>query len=192
MNILLNLRYFTGIAFIQAFKKKIKLVKELFVLEIEKGNEVLIPKGLSQDKLPYAFRFYDPIIKICKTNMNIQRKEFYGVKQQFMADMNTGNFAQQLEEVFGMKAGKEMVQKQIPINEKIRKEIEIYTNPHVRQIQRSKYVAIDEGNPGEVTQTEQLSKQLMINGFPLFMKDIGILEAKIDICFKKTDLVSAK
>lgn len=47
MNILLNLRYFTGIAFIQAFKKKIKLVKELFVLEIEKGNEVLIPKGLS-------------------------------------------------------------------------------------------------------------------------------------------------
>lgn len=41
--------------------------------------------------------------------MNIQRKEFYGVKQQFMADMNTGNFAQQLEEVFGMKAGKEMV-----------------------------------------------------------------------------------
>jgi dsDNA-specific endonuclease/ATPase MutS2 len=65
--------------------------------------------------------------------MNIQRKEFYGVKQQFMADMDTGNFQQQLNEIFGMKR-QDMIQKQISTNHKLRKEIEIYTNPHVRQI----------------------------------------------------------
>ena len=32
----------------------------------------------------------------------------------------------------------------------------------------------------------------MNNGFPLYMKKMGVLEAKIDICYKKTDLVSAK
>jgi hypothetical protein len=125
------LRYFTGITFILAFKKKVKLTKELFVLEIEKGHEVLIPKVLSQDLLPWGFRYYDPILKIIKTNMNIQRKEFYGVKQQFMADMDTGNFQQQLNEIFGMKR-QDMIQKQISTNHKLRKEIEIYTNPHVR------------------------------------------------------------
>jgi len=125
------LRYFKGITFILAFKKKVKLTKELFVLEIEKGHEVLIPKVLSQDLLPWGFRYYDPILKIIKTNMNIQRKEFYGVKQQFMADMDTGNFQQQLNEIFGMKR-QDMIQKQISTNHKLRKEIEIYTNPHVR------------------------------------------------------------
>ena len=39
-----------------------ELNKQIFILEFELGNEVLIPASLSQDYLPLSFRYYDPII----------------------------------------------------------------------------------------------------------------------------------
>jgi hypothetical protein len=31
-------------------------------MQIEDGEEVFIPKELSQDGLPFSFRFYDPVL----------------------------------------------------------------------------------------------------------------------------------
>ena len=36
----------------------------MIVYDIEQGADILIPKDLSQDNLPYSFRYYDPIISI--------------------------------------------------------------------------------------------------------------------------------
>lgn len=52
------------IFYIIATLKKYELVKKMFVLEMELGQEVYIPKLLSCDKYPLSFRFYDPIIQI--------------------------------------------------------------------------------------------------------------------------------
>jgi len=41
--------------------KSIDLTKKLFVLDIEQGNEVWIPKSLSLDGYPKSFQYYDPI-----------------------------------------------------------------------------------------------------------------------------------
>ena len=43
---------------------KIKMVKEVFMYEVESGAETFIPKDLSQDILPMSYRYYDPIIAI--------------------------------------------------------------------------------------------------------------------------------
>lgn len=53
-----------GPQYIVAVLERIKMSKQLFVLELEQGREVLIPKVLSQVNLPQSFRYYDPIIRI--------------------------------------------------------------------------------------------------------------------------------
>ena len=53
-----------GMMYIEAMIYKIKLIKELFIYELECGFECIIPKELSQDTFPFSFRYYDPIIAI--------------------------------------------------------------------------------------------------------------------------------
>ena len=53
-----------GMMYIEAMIYKIKLIKELFIYELEAGFESIIPRELSQDTLPFSFRYYDPIIAI--------------------------------------------------------------------------------------------------------------------------------
>ena len=57
-----SLGLITGVQYISCILKQIEITKKLFVLELEQGKEVKIPEKLSQDKLPYSFRFYDCII----------------------------------------------------------------------------------------------------------------------------------
>jgi len=40
----------------------IEIQKHFFILELEQGKEVTIPKILAQDDLAYSFRYYDAII----------------------------------------------------------------------------------------------------------------------------------
>lgn len=47
IQVVLGLRCFKGMLFIRVLLKKIQLIKDLFLTEIEQGNEVYIPKDLS-------------------------------------------------------------------------------------------------------------------------------------------------
>ena len=73
----INLKALKGIIMLNAMLKKIQLQKELFVLDIEDGNEIYIPSSLTQDRLPYSFRFYDPILALVNENISENRREFY-------------------------------------------------------------------------------------------------------------------
>lgn len=59
---LLKSKILQGPRFLMGKLKMYEIMKKLFILEFELGNEVLIPDALSQDKLPMSFRYYDPII----------------------------------------------------------------------------------------------------------------------------------
>jgi len=43
---------------------RMELVKELFLMDLENGVEVLIPKELSQDHMPPSFRYYDHVLML--------------------------------------------------------------------------------------------------------------------------------
>ena len=60
----LGIKAISGILYVEALIKKIELVKQILIYDVEQGNESFIPKELSQDNLPLSFRFYDPIIPI--------------------------------------------------------------------------------------------------------------------------------
>lgn len=64
LNMVIKLRAINGIAYLRCLLRKIQIAKELFILEIEQGAEVFIPKELSQDHLPYSMRYYDPIVAL--------------------------------------------------------------------------------------------------------------------------------
>lgn len=47
LSLLMNLKMLQGLLYIQAIQKKLQINKEMLILELEQGNEVLIPKVLS-------------------------------------------------------------------------------------------------------------------------------------------------
>lgn len=57
-----KLKAISGISLLRCLLRRIQIVKELFIIDIEQGQEVFIPKELSQDHLPLSFRFYDPLL----------------------------------------------------------------------------------------------------------------------------------
>ena len=50
-----------GLGYIYAALMNIKYQKEILMINLEQGREVLIPRDLSQDKFPSSFTFYDAI-----------------------------------------------------------------------------------------------------------------------------------
>ena len=67
---ILGVKTFKGILFVEILLQKYQLLKELFLFEIEDGRATFIPKDLSQDHLPMSFRYYDPIIAIVSENIS--------------------------------------------------------------------------------------------------------------------------
>lgn len=66
LNIILGLKAVQKMAYVNFTLKKIELQKNLFLIDIEQGQEVFVPKDLSQNQLPLSFRYYDPLIRIIK------------------------------------------------------------------------------------------------------------------------------
>jgi hypothetical protein len=57
------------------------------VLKVQHEQSVLIPKYLRMDRLPLSFRYYDPVLRIVKTQMTTHRKEFYMLKQELAKEL---------------------------------------------------------------------------------------------------------
>ena len=77
---ILGLRLFRGHIFIHLLLKLIEITNELFVIEIETGDEIFIPKMISIDQYPMSFHYYDPIMHIIQEKMSDQRKDHFKFK----------------------------------------------------------------------------------------------------------------
>ena len=75
LNIVTSLKAVTGLLFIEAILKRISLLREVLLLNIEIGLETVIPQELSQQGLPASFRFYDPILSIVKENISLEKQQ---------------------------------------------------------------------------------------------------------------------
>ena len=72
-----------GPLFVSTVLKRIEVAKKLFVVDVQGGTEVLIPRDLSQDYLPISFRYYDALIKISQELMAEDKKGYYKLKNSF-------------------------------------------------------------------------------------------------------------
>ena len=119
----INLGAVNGIVMLNAILKKIKLTKDLFQLDIEDGLEIFIPKDLSQDQLPYSFRFYDPILSLINENLSSNRREFFNLRKQVAYMIHRENdYKQQFLEQIGVCENtykeKKLTQKLVPVDKR--------------------------------------------------------------------------
>ena len=63
--------------YLEMLIRKIELNKELFILDMEQGCEVLIPKFISMEDLPMSFKFYYSSIHIIQDNFDIEKKLYF-------------------------------------------------------------------------------------------------------------------
>ena len=50
--------------YVRALLQKMEISKQLFVMDVQDGQEVFVSKDLSQQQFPLSFRYYDPLILI--------------------------------------------------------------------------------------------------------------------------------
>ena len=74
LKMVINLKAVSGLCYIMVALKKIDIVKKIFIVEIEDGNEVYIPKELSQDHYPASYRYYDSLISMTQTGISESKK----------------------------------------------------------------------------------------------------------------------
>ena len=83
--------------------EKVKLAKQLFVLDIEQGQEVFIPMELSQDKFPINFKYYDFIINLLHNQLSQETKDLNAFKNVFRINFyQNENFVQKIGEKLGI------------------------------------------------------------------------------------------
>ena len=65
---------------LKAALTKIKVARQIFILEIEQMREAWIPNELSTDGLPRSFWFYDDIMETIQNYVEPHTKEFAMLK----------------------------------------------------------------------------------------------------------------
>lgn len=83
IKIVLNMRIVHPYFLLRLMIEKIQIVKDMFVQEISLGNEVLIPRELSQDNFPMSFRYYDFILNHVMDNVSNDTQTLYAFKNDF-------------------------------------------------------------------------------------------------------------
>ena len=62
LNQCIKFKALNGFALLNALSARVRLTRQLFIKDLEGGDEIRIPELLSQDHLPMSFRYYDPIL----------------------------------------------------------------------------------------------------------------------------------
>lgn len=82
LNMMIQMKFFQGPRYIDALLERIHLMKNFLILELEQGHEVIIPRELSQDRLPTSFRYYDFILRFIQENSSPQLSFFQRMKNK--------------------------------------------------------------------------------------------------------------
>jgi hypothetical protein len=138
--------------FLKLAISKIKLAKELFVLDLEQGNEVFIVKDISQAHLPLTLCFYDSLLQYCHENVSEDTRRFYKFKNVYRMNFFKN---ENLKHKFLEKAGvveqmddsyntKKQTFKHSVVNRKELKNINHHLSAHAKSLQRSTYLTIDD------------------------------------------------
>ena len=90
--------------YLELILKRIELIKELFLLNIAQGDEVVIPDELSQKELPASYYVYDAVMNIIQKGLEQSKKQFFAMKRKLTLErIHEENFERKLFEKIGMR-----------------------------------------------------------------------------------------
>ena len=151
---------------------KIQLTKQIFIQDIEEGLETIIPKELSQSRLPYSCRYYDPILAILQSGISDDRKMYFNVAKDVAFNIHrTNDPKQQILEELGVYENEKKEKKLTTIFLSAQKRADIEVNhhksKHTLNLQRSEYICIDHGTSKEAVlgnnQKGQNKKEVIVS-----------------------------
>lgn len=76
LHLLIKLRLLEGPLFIYALQEILNQVKQLFIIQLEKGADVTIPKQLRQSELPMSYQYYNCLFGFISQTISLESKNF--------------------------------------------------------------------------------------------------------------------
>ena len=86
LQLLIGLQCFQGYTYIRMMLKLIEVTKQLFITDIESGDEVYISSLISLSCFPMSFHYYDPIQHFIQEHMSDQKKEHFRLKNKLILE----------------------------------------------------------------------------------------------------------
>lgn len=152
IKVMLALTGLVDVFFIKCVLKRIRLAKQLFVLELEHSQEVYIPDELSCDRCPSSFHYYDPIIQITNQLFSVKQKLYHCLKTEFYLKKLKGNdFKRDFLERAGCLATQgtwKQTFKHGLIVEKDKNEVKVQQSKHTMSLQKSRYLMVESTEAG--------------------------------------------
>ena len=103
IKLLISFNCLKGIHYVRAALMKLKLAKEIFILDMEQGREIYIPDELCIESYPESFRYYDCIIRLVRSALSDDMKQYYSFKNSFRMEFyQTEDVKQKLFEKLGI------------------------------------------------------------------------------------------
>ena len=103
IKLLMDHRLIGGVIFLKAMLRRTELAKQLLILEVERGEEVLIPPELSQEKLPASFKYYDCILQVVQERVSAKKKEDYALRKQAALQQHENTALAHLQRMLGLR-----------------------------------------------------------------------------------------
>ena len=130
------------VLFLKMALAKIKLAKELFILDLEQGNEVFIISELSQHSFPMSMCYYDSLLNYCHEFVSQDTRRFFKFKNHYrMNFFRNENIQQKVlvklgvqDEIDDQYQGKKLTFKHSIVNKKELKNIDHNTSIHAKSL----------------------------------------------------------
>lgn len=74
-----------NLSFIELTLKEIKIAKQLFLFQVELGEEAVIPHQLNQRSLGQSYQFYNPVLSIIEKQCSDQKRQLFNKGQEQLA-----------------------------------------------------------------------------------------------------------
>ena len=88
LQLALTLKCINGLSYIKCLLTRISISKNLFVLEMEQGNDVFIPKDLTQSRLPMSMRYYDAILAVVQEGISDEVRSLFVMRSLVAFDVH--------------------------------------------------------------------------------------------------------
>ena len=143
LSLITRSQFIRGPHYIVCILHRIKIERQLYVLQIEQGLEVRIPLALSQENLPYSFRYYDSLIPSIQKQFNEEKAHSMKLRMSLI---------QQFDQQYSLKGYLDSKFKRVKLtmeaqkNPSIKASIDYDASLHTRSRQRSNYIRVDD-NP---------------------------------------------
>ena len=87
LKLVIGLKCIKGPLFLKILKEKYEITKKLFLQEVQDGGDVFIPQDLSQNRLPWSFRYYDPLLLNVTERMGDEKKDFFKLQNKLKTEI---------------------------------------------------------------------------------------------------------